>query len=76
MTDIVERLRLHGERARTGYMEIPVFDQAADEIVRLREALTFYADQSDYVSPYTGGMGKLWKDCGRVARVALKGNTP
>lgn len=39
----------------------------------LREALEFYADVEDYKAPFTGGMGKLWQDCGGVARAALKG---
>jgi hypothetical protein len=51
-------------------------ETAEAERDRLRDALAFYADQSDYVSPFTGGMGKLWNDCGGVARAALKGDTP
>jgi hypothetical protein len=47
--------------------------KAADaEVARLREALTFYADISDYPAPLTGGMGKLWQDCGETARAALQ----
>lgn len=41
------------------------------EVERLREALRFYADVADYVAPYTGAMGKLWRDCGETARAAL-----
>ncbi len=43
------------------------------EVEKLRAALAFYADVSDYVAPYTGGAGKLWMDCGETARAALKG---
>ena len=38
---------------------------------RMREALEFYAVVDDYKAPFTGGMGKLWSDCGAVARSAL-----
>lgn len=38
---------------------------------KLVEALEFYADVSDYKAPFTGGMGKLWEDCGHVAKQAL-----
>ncbi len=38
---------------------------------RMREALEFYAVVDDYKAPFTGGMGKLWSDCGAVARAAL-----
>jgi hypothetical protein len=44
-----------------------------EEINRLRSALMFYANCSDYVAPLTGGMGKLWNDCGQTARAALEG---
>jgi len=46
-----------------------------DLMKRLREleaALEFYADPNDYKAPFTGGMGKLWHDCGTIARVALR----
>jgi len=43
-----------------------------DERIRQMEtALEFYADPGDYKAPFTGGMGRLWSDCGNVARVAL-----
>lgn len=43
-----------------------------DDRIRLLEAaLEFYANPGDYKAPLTGGMGKLWSDCGSVARVAL-----
>lgn len=48
-----------------------------DERIRqLEAALEFYADPSDYKAPFTGGMGKLWLDCGSVARVALGEASP
>ena len=42
-----------------------------DRIRQLEVALEFYADPGDYKAPFTGGMGRLWKDCGTIARVAL-----
>ncbi len=45
-----------------------------DRDARIREleaALEFYSDPSDYKAPFTGGMGRLWCDCGAHARVAL-----
>ena len=46
-------------------------DALEAENARMREALVYYASPSDYVAPLTGGMGKLWKDCGETARAAL-----
>ena len=43
----------------------------AEKIRELEAALEFYANPSDYVAPFTGGLGRLWRDCGQVARVAL-----
>ncbi len=42
-----------------------------DRIRQLETALEFYADPGHYTAPLTGGMGRLWSDCGTVARVAL-----
>ncbi len=42
-----------------------------DRIRQLEAALEFYADPGDYKAPFTGGLGKLWLDCGTIARVAL-----
>ena len=42
-----------------------------DRIRQLEAALEFYADPGDYKAPLTGGMGKLWSDCGTIARVTL-----
>ena len=44
--------------------------------VKLREALAFYSNPSDYVSPLTGGQGKLYYDCGGTAKRALAGKEP
>lgn len=41
-------------------------------IERLEAALRFYGDISDYHAPLTGGLGKLFFDCGQVARAALE----
>ncbi len=38
----------------------------------LVEALKFYADPGDYKAPFTGGLGKLYFDCGENARTALE----
>jgi hypothetical protein len=45
--------------------------EPAERIARLKTALQFYADVSDYKAPFTGGMGKLWHDCGATAREAI-----
>lgn len=50
-------------------------EQAMNTISHLRAALAFYADPSDYKAPFTGGLGKLWSDCGSVARAALEGES-
>ena len=39
---------------------------------RLVEALGFYANPGDYKAPFTGGLGKLWHDCGDTARAAIE----
>ena len=44
------------------------------ENVRLREALEFYSNPRDYVAPFTGGLGKLYYDCGAKAQAALQHN--
>jgi hypothetical protein len=49
-------------------------DALRAENARLREALDFYGDVSKYPAPFTGGMGALWEDCGKIARAA-KGET-
>lgn len=41
----------------------------------LVEALRFYANPGDYKAPFTGGLGKLWHDCGETARAALTSAT-
>jgi hypothetical protein len=80
MSDIVKNLR----QGKAGYQSYSAFVQvtpthleAANEIerlqaenARLREALDFYGDVSKYPAPFTGGMGALWEDCGKIARAA------
>ena len=44
--------------------------QLQAENARLRKALDFYGDISKYPAPFTGGMGALWEDCGKIARAA------
>jgi hypothetical protein len=51
-------------------------EEAMNTISHLRAALSFYADPADYKAPFTGGMGKLWSDCGTVARTALSSIRP
>jgi flagellar biosynthesis chaperone FliJ len=46
-------------------------EQLQAENARLRKALDFYGDFSKYPAPFTGGMGALWEDCGKIARAAL-----
>ncbi len=41
------------------------------KIEDMAKALEFYSSPSDYVAPYTGGLGKLYYDCGTVAKDAL-----
>lgn len=43
----------------------------SDRIRELELALEFYADPGHYKAPLTGGFGRLWSDCGTIARVAL-----
>lgn len=45
------------------------------EISKLCKALQFYSHIEDYKAPLTGGFGKLYMDCGQVARAALDGTT-
>lgn len=59
-----------------------LMDEVANELERLErvnaelvEALRFYADVADYKAPFTGGLGKLWHDCGETARAALTSAT-
>lgn len=44
-----------------------------DELVA---ALAFYANPGDYKDPFTGGRGKLYFDCGEMAREAIAKVTP
>lgn len=70
MSDLVERLRDYDpiEQQLRG---LPIQQEAADEIERLREALHFYADAHKY--PNDGPWGVNSDDFGRVARAALEG---
>jgi hypothetical protein len=43
-----------------------------DKLKLAEDALRFYANVSDYKSPFTGGLGKLYYDCGTTAREALE----
>jgi hypothetical protein len=40
-------------------------------IEQVKKALEFYSNPGDYKAPYTGGMGKLYYDCGVKATEAL-----
>jgi len=43
-----------------------------DRVKALEKGLSFYADPGDYKAPFTGGMGKLYFDCGQAARALLE----
>ena len=43
-----------------------------DQNTKLVEALKFYANPSDYKAPFTGGLGKLYYDCGGQAQAILQ----
>lgn len=45
--------------------------EARDDIEKMREALEFYAEIAKYHSPFTGGLGEMYFDCGTKAREAL-----
>lgn len=69
MSDVVERLRHTADHGIFDACEkemLPDFDEAADEIERLREALVriYHAKQMDY----------SFDDLRTIAHVALKGN--
>jgi hypothetical protein len=66
--DIISRLQeVPGGVAEDAIVEIT---NLKAENARLREALDFYGDVSKYPAPFTGGMGALWEDCGKIARAA------
>ena len=75
MSDLIERPKqeliefLRAEAAQYPYVR-GLYD-AIDALEAMRDALQFYADPGDYKSPRTGGLGKLYFDCGDVARAAL-----
>lgn len=39
-----------------------------EKLSKIRDALEFYGHIPDYKAPYTGGMGKLYFDCGEKAK--------
>lgn len=43
-----------------------------ERVKALEEGLRFYADPGDYKAPFTGGLGKLYFDCGLAARALLE----
>lgn len=69
MTDIVERLRMDAEPTESD------MEDAANEIERLRAALSFYANRVNYVSR-SGMDSPLRSDnFGDKARAALEGKS-
>lgn len=46
-------------------------DRLKRQVEVLRDGLEYYKSPSDYVTPLTGGLGKLYFDCGNVAGGAL-----
>ena len=84
-SDLVERLRSYAKDQGGWHNIDDTCEEAAAaltlanaRIARLEEALRFYSDVGDYKAPQTsfvyGGENKLWGDCGRTARRALKGD--
>lgn len=49
----------------------PLFHEAADEIMRLRRALIYYADPESYDPGGGGGLPSVNKDRGALARETL-----
>jgi len=71
MSDIVERLRYWGKSFSLGM-------EAADEIEKLREALSFYAEKNSWRHTISLGHPQIdgttsaaLKDSGEIARAAL-----
>lgn len=62
--------RGHSDEAMHAYADTCMAPLLA-RIEELEAAVEFYADVSDYKAPFTGGCGKLWMDCGSIARAAL-----
>jgi len=48
-----------------------VIDHLTPMMKEVVGALEFYKNPSDYVAPYTSGLGKLYFDCGSKASEAL-----
>ena len=42
-----------------------------EKLQKIKEGLEFYSSPSDYKAPFTGGLGKLYYDCGVTAKEAL-----
>lgn len=63
--------QLHGPYIRKD-LHTAEIQRLQERVAELEGALRFYADVSDYARPFTGGMGKLWRDCGTIARAALE----
>jgi hypothetical protein len=68
-----ESLRDDDDYYLEGEADTLVFD-SADEIKRLREALTFYADQTNYqdYDEWSPGTSDVMSDYGRKAKSALE----
>jgi hypothetical protein len=50
---------------------VPAEVVTVENIKKAIENLGFYGNISDYKAPYTGGLGKLYFDCGEKARDGL-----
>lgn len=61
----------NGPRGPRNVRRIARVPEMEAALIEMAEALSFYADVSDYVAPLTGAMGKLWQDCGETARAVL-----
>ncbi len=72
MNDIVQKLDNWAKYSTAGQKSVLI--EARDEIERLREALTFYADKQNYEDRLYGQWPKVRDDEGGIARAALKGD--
>jgi hypothetical protein len=65
----IPQLDLRAELATA--LGVPAEVVTVENIKKAIENLGFYGNISDYKAPYTGGLGKLYFDCGEKARDGL-----
>ena len=73
MLELIKDLWTENRTMTFGFEEtLLAHTQSLEENQRVAiEALEFYANPSDYKTPYTAGLGKLYFDCGTIAEQAL-----